>query len=152
MRQTEKNVGAGDVGPSALPNAVEQVNGALLRLIKNYAGEFRAIALEAGTPPDAGLNLAGVELDGFYYMLMKIPAAALVALTDRQREIALSVAEGLSNKEVGNRLDITPATVAAHLRVIYKKLKVETRSALLVRLFAGQDSSVSRQLSSPTGD
>ena len=73
MRQIKKNVGAGDVGPiTSLPDAVEQVNGALLRLIKNYAGEFGAIALEAGAPPDAGLNLAGVELDGFHYMLMKV--------------------------------------------------------------------------------
>ena len=55
-----------------------------------------------------------------------------------------SVAEGLSNKEVSSRLDITVATVAAHLRVIYKKLKVDSRSALLLRLFAAQDSSASR--------
>ena len=146
MRQIKKNVGSwGDVGTSAnsLPDAVEQVNRALLRLIKNYAGEFSAIAREAGTPPDAGLNLAGVELDGFYYMLMKIPAAALGVLTDRQREIALSVAEGLSNKEVSSRLEITPATVAAHLRIIYRKLNVDSRSALLLRLFAAQDSTAS---------
>lgn len=148
MRQKKKNVGTGDVGGTgsegSLPDAVEQVNGALLRLIKNYTREFSAIALEAGTPSDAGLNLAGVELDGFHYMLMKIPAAALGPLTDRQREIALSVAEGLSNKEVGSRLAVTQATVAAHLRVIYKKLKVDSRSALLLRLFAAQDSSASR--------
>ncbi len=145
MRQIEKNVGAGDVGTSAsLPDAVEQVNGALLRLIENYAGEFGAIASKAGMPPDAGLNLAGVELDGFHYMLMKIPSATLGPLTDRQLEIALSVAKGLSNKEVGSRLDITPATVAAHLRVIYKKLNVDSRSALLLRLFTAQDSSASR--------
>ena len=129
---------------SSLPDAVEQVNGALRRLIKNYAGEFCAIALDAGAPPDGGLNLAGVELDGFHYILMKVPTAALGPLTNRQREIALSVAEGLSNKEVGSRLDVTPATVAAHLRVIYKKLKVDCRSALLLRLFAAQDSSESR--------
>ena len=73
------------------------------------------------------LNLAGDERDGIHYMLMKIGAAALGPLTDRQREIVLSVSEGLSNKEVGSRLDITPATVAAHLRVIYKKLKVDSR-------------------------
>ncbi len=145
MRQKKRDVGTGDThaSPSSLPDAVEQVNGALLRLIKNYAGEFSAIAQEAGTPPNAGLNLAGVELDGIHYMLMKIGAAALGPLTDRQREIVLSVSEGLSNKEVGSRLDITPATVAAHLRVIYKKLKVDSRSGLLLRLFAEQNSSAS---------
>ena len=113
-------------------------------MIKNYGEEFSAIAQEAGAPKDAGLNLAGIELDGFHYMLMKVGVAALGPLTDRQREIVLSVAEGLSNKEVGSRLDITSATVAAHLRVIYRKLKVDSRSGLLLRLFAEHDSSASR--------
>ncbi len=146
MRQIKKNVVESGVGASdrSLPDAVEQVNGALLHLVKNYAEEFCAIALEAGIPPDGWLNLAGVELDGFRYILMKVPTAALAPLTDRQKEIALSVAEGLSNKDIGSRLDITPSTVAAHLRVMYKKLKVDSRSALLLRLFAVRDSSASR--------
>lgn len=59
----KKDVGTRDTdaSPSSLPDAVEQVNGALLRLIKNYAGDFSAIAQEAGTPPDSGLNLANAN-------------------------------------------------------------------------------------------
>jgi DNA-binding CsgD family transcriptional regulator len=132
------------VSETLLREAAEKVNGALLRLVKNYGGEFKAIEQEAGTLRDGSLNLAGVELDGFHFMLMKVPAAELEPLTHRQREIAISVAAGLSNKEVSRRLEIKPTTVAAHLRAIYRKLSVDSRSGLLLRLFAAQDSSASR--------
>ncbi len=127
-----------------LREVVERVNGALVRLVKNFGSELGAIEREAGTLRDGILNLAGVELKGCHYMLMRIPVPALAPLTHRQREIALSVAEGLSNKEVSRRLEITPATVSAHLRVIYRKLNVDSRSGLLLRLFAAQDSTASR--------
>lgn len=143
MRHKKQHVRTNDEGsaPGSLSEAMQHVNGALLKLIKNYDTEFQAIAREAGTPAGSASQLAGVELDGFHFLLMKVRATALAPLTDRQRQIALSVAEGLTNKEIGSRLNITAATVAAHLRVIFKKLNVDSRSELLLRLFAAKDSS-----------
>ena len=120
----------------SLQAAIEKVNVALLRLIKKHEREFGEIALQVASTVDTGMNLAEVELDGYQYMLMKLPVAELNSLTHRQREIALYVAEGRTNKEVGERLTISPATVAAHLRVIYRKLRVDSRPALLLRLFS----------------
>jgi DNA-binding NarL/FixJ family response regulator len=53
-----------------------------------------------------------------------------------QREIALVclVAEGLRNKEIATRLNITEGTVKTHLRNVYRKLNRETRVAL--RMYA----------------
>jgi DNA-binding NarL/FixJ family response regulator len=51
-------------------------------------------------------------------------------LTSRERQIILMVAEGLSNKEIGHRLDLTEATVKIHLHSVYKKLGVKNRTAL----------------------
>ena len=44
------------------------------------------------------------------------------SLTCRERQITLMVAEGLSNKEIGRRLDVSEGTVKIHLHNIYKKI------------------------------
>jgi two-component system nitrate/nitrite response regulator NarL len=54
------------------------------------------------------------------------------SLTSREREIVFALAEGLSNKEVGRRLNISVGTVKVHLHNIYNKLGVKNRTALAV--------------------
>ncbi len=127
----------------SLEATIEKANAALLRLIKKHERELGEIALQVATTVDAGMNLAAVELDGFQYMVMKLPVAELDSLTRRQRQIALYIAEGCTNKEVGERLTISQATVAAHIRMIYKKLRVDSRPALLLRLFSTHGPSTS---------
>jgi len=51
-------------------------------------------------------------------------------LTRREREVAGLVVEGLSNKEIGRRLDLTEGTVKSHLHKIYSKVGVANRTAL----------------------
>jgi two-component system nitrate/nitrite response regulator NarL len=51
-------------------------------------------------------------------------------LSDRQREVTLLVAEGLSNKEIARRLEITDGTVKVHLHCIYEKLGISNRTML----------------------
>ncbi|TDR56625.1 regulatory LuxR family protein [Halomonas ventosae] len=58
----------------------------------------------------------------------------LSGLTDRERAVALAVAEGQSNKEVARRLEITERTVKAHLGAIFRKLGVRDRLQLILRL------------------
>ena len=52
------------------------------------------------------------------------------ALSPREMEIMLRVAEGLSNKEVGRRLKISEGTVKMHLHSIYQKVHVTNRTSL----------------------
>jgi DNA-binding NarL/FixJ family response regulator len=52
-------------------------------------------------------------------------------LTPRETEVARMVAEGLSNKEVSERLAISGGTVKVHLHHIYRKLKVPGRIGLM---------------------
>jgi two-component system, NarL family, nitrate/nitrite response regulator NarL len=51
-------------------------------------------------------------------------------LTDRERMIAASVAEGLSNKAIGERFAVSEGTVKIHLHNIYQKLGVNNRTSL----------------------
>lgn len=52
------------------------------------------------------------------------------ALTSQQREIALLAASGLTNKQIGERLFLSPRTVSAHLYQLFPKLGVTSRAAL----------------------
>jgi DNA-binding CsgD family transcriptional regulator/tetratricopeptide (TPR) repeat protein len=51
----------------------------------------------------------------------------LSGLTSREREVLAAVAEGLTNKEIGQRLYISERTVGAHVGHIFDKLQVRSR-------------------------
>jgi DNA-binding CsgD family transcriptional regulator len=58
-------------------------------------------------------------------------------LTSTERRVAALVAEGLSNREVSSRLFVTQKTVEFHLRNIFRKLRVRSRTEL-ARLLASK--------------
>ncbi|WP_377298141.1 LuxR C-terminal-related transcriptional regulator [Rhizobium sp. SGZ-381] len=61
------------------------------------------------------------------------PFAEMVApgadLTERERSVLSLLSAGLSNKEIGRRLDLSDNTIKFHLRNIFTKLNVSTRTA-----------------------
>ena len=59
-------------------------------------------------------------------------------LTARQREIVLLIAQGLSNKEIARRLNITEGTVKTHLHNIYHHLGIRNRIALSAFVHGGR--------------
>jgi DNA-binding NarL/FixJ family response regulator len=79
---------------------------ALLRAIHEVAAGGRAFdpaALRAPTPPEE-------------------------ALSERELEVLALASKGLTNKEIGQKLFISDRTVQGHLRNIYEKLAVSTRT------------------------
>lgn len=56
-------------------------------------------------------------------------------ITDREREVLLLVAEGLSNSEIGVRLHITPGTVKVHVAHLLTKLDARDRIHLVILAF-----------------
>ncbi len=58
----------------------------------------------------------------------------LLRLTNREREIALSVADGKTNRQIADLHAIAVATVKSHLTSIFKKLEVKDRVALVLLL------------------
>jgi two-component system nitrate/nitrite response regulator NarL len=65
------------------------------------------------------------------------------ALTDRERQIMRLVSEGLSNKEIGRRLNLTDGTIKVHLHHIFEKLEVTNRTALAAFAMSQDDRSSS---------
>ena len=53
-------------------------------------------------------------------------------LSSREAEVAELVTQGLSNREVANKLFVTEKTVKFHLTNIYKKMSVKSRAQLIV--------------------
>ena len=58
----------------------------------------------------------------------------LDGLTPRQQQIALSIAEGKSNKAVADEHGISERTVKSHLTQIFEKLEVDDRVGLVLHL------------------
>lgn len=58
----------------------------------------------------------------------------LEALTDREKEVAVMIADGLGYKQIGENLNITLRTVKAHAQNIFTKLNVKDRLALALYL------------------
>lgn len=52
-------------------------------------------------------------------------------LTDRDRLMFRSLFQGLGNKEIAGRLQITEGAVKASLRILFQKFKVQSRSQLV---------------------
>jgi DNA-binding NarL/FixJ family response regulator len=52
----------------------------------------------------------------------------LPELTQREREVLRSLADGLSNEQIGKRLFISPETVRTHVRKAMAKLDADTRT------------------------
>jgi DNA-binding CsgD family transcriptional regulator/tetratricopeptide (TPR) repeat protein len=82
---------------------------------KPLTAEITALAARARVPLDADAD-AGPPPDG-----------ELSALTSREVEVLAAVAEGLTNREIGQRLFISERTVGVHVSHIFDKLQVRTR-------------------------
>jgi DNA-binding NarL/FixJ family response regulator len=59
-------------------------------------------------------------------------SSKLEKLSPREREVALAVASGATNKEIARQLEITERTVKAHLSQVFEILKVRDRLQLAI--------------------
>ncbi len=66
------------------------------------------------------------------------PSPFLHKLTAREQQIVLLVAEGLSNKDIARRIDVTEGTIKIHLHNIYDKLEIPNRTSLTALAIAYQ--------------
>jgi two-component system nitrate/nitrite response regulator NarL len=89
---------------------------ALMRSLRQIAEGPRLLPLSAEQSPSRGQSTA--------------TGNALTMLTDRERQIMRLVSEGLSNKEIGRRLNIADGTIKVHLHNIFQKLEISNRTVL----------------------
>jgi DNA-binding CsgD family transcriptional regulator len=70
--------------------------------------------------------------------LHRDPDHLLAGLTSREQEVASMAAAGLTNRQVAQRLGMSPRTVGAHLYRVYAKLGVSSRAGLRDALPGGE--------------
>jgi len=86
--------------------------------------ELTAMSRAGALDPDAvGALLATVDPS----RRPKLPASH--GLTDRQVEVLRLVASGLSNRDIGARLAISPRTAERHVQDVYARIGVASRAA-----------------------
>jgi len=94
----------------------------MLRPSRGTENQFRETR-PAG--PDTALTL----LDAKQWLYLK----KRYDLTPRELEIADLVCRGLENDRIAKHLDIRPGTVKAHVRNIYRKVKVSSKIRMLLQ-------------------
>ena len=60
------------------------------------------------------------------------------SLTERERQVITLIAEGLKNRQIAERLFISPTTVTHHLSSVYSKLGVSDRLELVIYAFSNK--------------
>lgn len=63
----------------------------------------------------------------------------LAILTERESQIVRLVSEGLTNKEIGRRLNVTDGTIKVHLHHIFQKLDISNRTSLAALAISQHD-------------
>lgn len=81
----------------------------------------------------AGLRVLGPGLE-VTTRLPEVRDEALVeALTVREHQVLLLLAEGLTNKAIAARLEVSESTIKFHVNAVLRKLGVESRTEAVVR-------------------
>jgi DNA-binding NarL/FixJ family response regulator len=94
---------------------IEAMRGAIVRVLKGGVW----------TPPDVDLT-AGSDAEAAALM------ARLATLTPQQVRVLMMLSEGLLNKQIAYELDVSEATVKAHVSAILQKLGVESRTQAVI--------------------
>ncbi len=121
---------------SGRPVSAEDLLRRLVEVIERDGSLRQATALrQAGDQVEEVLFEANVG--GESYVLVRCrPKEPTTILSPRELAIAQLIAKGLPNKCIGDILEISPWTVATHLRRIFIKLSVNSRAAMVARLSA----------------
>ncbi|HCJ11384.1 MAG TPA: DNA-binding response regulator [Clostridiales bacterium] len=136
-------------GVEATRRIVSERPGACVVVLTSYTDDSRVIpALKAGARSYMLKDVAAEELGevirrahrgesvlhpvASQRVMREMNAPKGESPTQREMEVLLLVAEGLSNKEIGERLFITERTVKAHITSLLSKLGLSDRTQLAI--------------------
>jgi DNA-binding NarL/FixJ family response regulator len=145
LEATRRIVEGGEAGPRVVILTTFEIDEYVFRAIRGGASGF----LLKNAPPDDLVGAVRAVADGGALLgpsvtrtlieafVAAAPAPAfdrggLASLTEREREVLLLVARGLSNAEIADRLVVGEATVKTHVSNILAKLDLRDRVQAVV--------------------
>ena len=127
-----------DSGKDAILGAVSQIMGGQTVLDQKVMQRLTMLVAENMSRTDSGVG--GVSVNGTMGSTPAIGEDSLRAnsvygeLTDREKEIAELMVEGLSNRQIADKLYISEGTVKNYISSIYDKTGIHERVKLVVAL------------------
>lgn len=106
-----------DADPARLVEAIQRVAAGENVLAPDVTRTLITVATDAPTAGDPSAQ------------------ALVAALTEREREVAVLMTQGLTNNQIGTRLHLSLASVKSHLTSMFTKLGVDNRvsAAMIIR-------------------
>jgi LuxR family maltose regulon positive regulatory protein len=110
--------------PGSLVSIFIEAGPQLLPLLAKVSGRYQPYAASIGQAFASQLSQAGAQ-----------PPASTLAdpLTGREQEVLQQIAAGLSNREIQEKLVISKNTVRTHIKNLYSKLGVHSRTQAIKR-------------------
>jgi CRP-like cAMP-binding protein len=104
---------------------------AIMKTLSNRARENLKMFEKADTEND---NLIGHKEDDklekqIHFLMQE------AGLTQREADVARLICEGLSDKEIARKLNLSPHTVKDHLKKVYSKFRVHARAQLVSLMY-----------------
>ncbi|WP_208029442.1 helix-turn-helix transcriptional regulator [Rhabdothermincola sediminis] len=133
---------AQEVEPSEVPTSVRaaatrarwaRTSTNLVIRVRGRSGEWMRLHV---TPMEGDANLVAVTIEPAHPGDLVPILLESYGLTQRETEIVLALARGLSIKEIGAELCISAHTVRDHLKAIYEKAGVSSRGELIASLYS----------------
>jgi DNA-binding CsgD family transcriptional regulator len=118
---------------------LSQRNGSQLAFVKEYRSGgrqyiCRAFHIDCNVQED-GVFTTALLLERHCSAVTELHDLLLqFDLTPREQETVLLLVEGLTSKEIANRMKISPNTVKAFLRLVMVKMDVSTRSGIVGKI------------------
>ncbi len=109
--------------------------GATGYLVKSASPEQLIAAVKdlhaGGSPMSAGIARRVIRS----LHVPRVPAPEIAQLTDRERQVLEELAQGYRYKEIAERLEVSMDTVRTHIRNLYHKLQVSSRTDAMNKLY-----------------
>jgi DNA-binding NarL/FixJ family response regulator len=109
--------------------------GATGYLVKSASPEQLIAAVKdlhaGGSPMSAGIARRVIRS----LQVPRVPAPEIAQLTERERQVLEELAQGYRYKEIAERLEVSMDTVRTHIRNLYHKLQVSSRTDAMNKLY-----------------
>lgn len=97
-------------------------------IVNDFLKTIRLVEIgEKVLPPHMTSSLFSQIIDTAVSDIRKVDLRDAVVMTKREKQVVELIADGLTNKEIGNMLHLSPYTVKSHVHNILKKMALHSR-------------------------